>query len=49
MYEKPKVERFGSFRELTLWGTDKDGDGGIIFGIGDGCNVWAKGGCKSRS
>jgi hypothetical protein len=21
MYEKPKVERFGSFRDLTQWGS----------------------------
>jgi hypothetical protein len=45
MYEKPKVERFGSFRELTLWGTDEDGDGGVIWGIGNGCNVLPVGDC----
>lgn len=53
MYEKPVLERFGKFRELTLIGTDEDGDGGIIFGIADGCNVLPGGvsgdaqGCRS--
>ena len=44
MYEKPKLERFGTFRELTKLGSDSDGDGGIYIGlisttIGDGCNA----------
>lgn len=49
MYEKPKVERFGSFRELTLVGLWDDGDGGIIWGIGDGCAIGcgSKGGSRS--
>ena len=39
MYQKPKLERFGTLRELTLVGTDADCDGGI-FGIGvDGSNI----------
>lgn len=38
MYQKPKLERFGSLRELTLLGTNADCDGGI-FGIGDGSNI----------
>lgn len=33
MYEKPKLERFGTLRELTLIGFGPDGDGGI-FGLG---------------
>lgn len=35
MYASPKLERFGSMRELTLLGFGPDCDGGI-FGIGDG-------------
>jgi hypothetical protein len=35
MYEKPKLERFGTFRELTRIGLGPDGDGGI-FGYLDG-------------
>lgn len=35
MYQKPVVERFGSFRELTLIGCGSDGDSGI-FGFLDG-------------
>jgi hypothetical protein len=40
MYEKPTLQRFGTFRELTLLGLGPDGDGGI-FGTGwiDGCWV----------
>jgi hypothetical protein len=38
-YVKPKLERFGSLRQLTLVGTDADCDGGI-WGIGvDGSNI----------
>lgn len=38
VYQKPKLERFGTFRELTLIGIGSDGDGGI-FGSArlDGC------------
>lgn len=28
-YQKPKLERFGTLRELTLIGLGQDGDGGI--------------------
>ncbi len=35
MYHKPKLERFGTFRELTRIGFGPDGDGGI-FGFLDG-------------
>lgn len=35
MYVKPKLEVFGSLRELTQLGTDPDCDGGI-YGIGAG-------------
>ena len=34
MYEKPKVQRFGTFRELTAAGWDRDNDGLVVFGIG---------------
>ena len=40
MYVKPKVERFGTLRDLTRIGTDADCDGGGVWGIGaDGANV----------
>lgn len=29
MYKKPRLERFGTLRELTLTGLGSDGDGGI--------------------
>jgi hypothetical protein len=38
MYVKPQLERFGSVRELTQLGLDRDCDGGI-HGIGDGTLV----------
>lgn len=39
MYQKPRLERFGSLRDLTQVGTDSDCDGGI-WGIGvDGSNI----------
>lgn len=44
MYVKPKLEVFGSLRELTLIGLDPDCDGGV-FGIGNG-DTW---GCTTRS
>jgi len=46
MYSKPKLERFGSFRQLTQLGTDSDGDGGF-YGIGNGCNIIPEGSCRS--
>ncbi len=46
MYTKPTLKQFGSFRELTLVGSDANGDGGIVFGIGDGCNVLPTGDCN---
>ncbi len=52
MYQKPQLERFGSFRELTLIGLGADGDGGIkIFGrtIIDGCYIGCGGGSNGRS
>lgn len=45
MYSKPKLEKFGSLRELTAIGSDADCDGGIIWGIGDGSKYL----CESRS
>ena len=42
MYQKPKLERFGSFRDLTKIGSDNDGDGGVFSGwiaaVTDGCD-----------
>ena len=43
MYQKPRLDRFGTFRQLTLFGfTGPDCDGGSIFGIGGsekGCEI----------
>jgi hypothetical protein len=36
MYQKPKVERFGTFRELTQIGFNGSTDGFTICGIGTG-------------
>ncbi|MFI5241963.1 MAG: lasso RiPP family leader peptide-containing protein [Gemmatimonadales bacterium] len=36
MYQKPKVERFGTFRELTQVGFNGTTDGFTICGIGSG-------------
>ena len=30
MYQKPTLQRFGTFRDLTQIGCGADGDGGII-------------------
>jgi hypothetical protein len=35
-YEKPRVERFGTFRELTQTGTAAGGDGCIVLDPGPG-------------
>ena len=42
MYQKPKVERFGTFRELTQTGPLCNTDGGTVvgangFGSADDC------------
>ena len=40
MYQTPKLERFGTFRELTRWGFSSASDGGSILGIGSvGCQT----------
>ena len=40
MYKTPKLERFGTFRELTRWGFSSASDGGSILGIGSvGCQT----------
>jgi hypothetical protein len=40
LYVKPKVERFGSLRDLTRIGTNADCDGGGVWGIGaDGSDI----------
>lgn len=44
MYIKPRLERFGSLRELTRIGFGADCDGGI-FGIANG--TWW--GCEDNS
>ncbi len=38
MYEKPQLQRFGTFRELTKFGPDSGSDIGSIFGIA-GCSA----------
>jgi hypothetical protein len=39
MYEKPQIERFGTFRQLTRIGADAGTDAGSVYGIPDaGCN-----------
>lgn len=41
MYQKPSLEKFGSFRDLTQWGFASASDGGSIFGI-------SSSGCQTR-
>ena len=43
MYERPKLVRFGAFRELTQAGWS-GGDDHLLFKAIDGCNL---GGCPS--
>lgn len=39
-YQKPAVEKFGTFRELTQLGLSSASDGASIFGIGSpGCQT----------
>ena len=33
MYEKPRLTRFGTFRELTLVGPSGDNDGYFVCGV----------------
>ena len=45
MYEKPVLQRFGTFRELTQIGFNNATDGGSIFGISSpGCStrIWGR-------
>lgn len=37
-YEKPRAERFGTFRDLTLIGPAAGNDIGSVFGLDAGCN-----------
>lgn len=37
MYEKPRLDRFGTFRELTQLGSTRDSDFASVFGI-TSCN-----------
>ena len=39
MYTKPQVVKFGTLRELTQLGFDRDCDGGI-YGVVDGTTVF---------
>jgi hypothetical protein len=40
MYQKPALEKFGTFRDLTQWGLASASDGGSIFGISStGCST----------
>ena len=40
MYQKPTLQKFGTFRELTRFGFASAADGISIFGIGgDGCQI----------
>ena len=34
MYEKPMLERFGTFRDLTQLGNDSGADAASVFGLG---------------
>lgn len=52
MYRRPKLERFGSLRELTLLGAGPDCDGGafgIAGGPGDGSSTRCNSGGGDRS
>jgi hypothetical protein len=45
MYQKPVLQRFGTFRELTQIGLNNATDGGSIFGISSsGCSttIWGR-------
>lgn len=45
MYQKPVLQRFGTFRELTQIGLNNSTDGGSIFGISSpGCTrtIWGR-------
>ncbi len=45
MYEKPKVARFGTLRELTKVGTNLTSDGRTLQGnVGNNCQVNMGGG-----
>jgi hypothetical protein len=40
VYEKPSLQRFGTFRDLTRWGFASASDGGSILGISSpGCET----------
>lgn len=49
MYSKPKVERFGTFRELTQVGFNGTTDGFTICGIGASGNELCKENCDHRT
>jgi hypothetical protein len=52
VYQKPKVERFGTFRELTQVGFNGTTDGFTICGIGTGnelCGAPGQPPCRDTS
>jgi hypothetical protein len=57
LYQKPRLERFGSFRDLPRIGNDNDGDGGVFSGwiaaVTNGCDGFGfselQGTCVSTS
>jgi len=44
-YQKPTVEKFGAFRDLTLLGLNSSTDGASIFGVvsSPGCQTTYRG------
>lgn len=43
-YQKPTVEKFGAFRDLTLLGLSSSTDGASIFGVtSPGCSTTWRG------
>ncbi|HEX8718310.1 MAG TPA: lasso RiPP family leader peptide-containing protein [Gemmatimonadaceae bacterium] len=50
MYQKPKVERYGTFRELTQVGFNGTSDGYTVSGIGnETCSSITAPGCRTGS
>lgn len=42
-YNKPLIERLGTFRELTRWGFTGSSDGAVMLGApspGPGCQIY---------
>jgi len=50
VYQKPKVERYGTFRELTQVGFNGTSDGYTVSGIGnETCSSITAPGCRTGS